>query len=102
MTIKKALVPNFTSPDYWQGLLAEARLAFSLLRDERVPLYLKAVPFLVGIYLLSPLDLVPGFIPIVGQLDDFAVLLMGIKLFTRLVPDDVAAAHKLELATDKS
>lgn len=43
----------------------------------------------MAIYLLSPLDLIPDFLPVIGQLDDFGLLLMALSAFIRLAPDDV-------------
>lgn len=73
------------------------RLALRLVRDPRVPLYAKAVPALALLYALSPLDFVPDLIPIVGQLDDLAVLLAGLELFIKLCPDDVVDEHRAGL-----
>ena len=87
--LKTLLLPNAINPTYWKRMGGEAKLVFSLLKDSRVPIYMKAIPILVIVYLLSPLDLVPGFLPVVGQMDDFALLLLGLKAFTRLVPDEV-------------
>lgn len=71
----------------------EIKLALQLIVDRRVPIYLKILPFLVGLYLLSPLDLIPGFLPVIGQLDDFALLIIGVSVFIRLAPDDVVAEY---------
>ena len=60
-------------------LIRDGRLALKLLRDPRVPLWPKAAAGLAVLYVLSPLDLVPDFIPLAGQLDDVAVQLMGIE-----------------------
>jgi uncharacterized membrane protein YkvA (DUF1232 family) len=71
-------------------LFQNGRLAWRLLRDGRVPSLLKfVVPGVVGAYLLMPIDLAPDFIPILGQLDDLAVLALAIKLFIELSPRNV-------------
>jgi uncharacterized membrane protein YkvA (DUF1232 family) len=44
-------------------------------------------------YALSPIDPIPGFIPIIGQLDDLAVLVLGVRTALRSAPADVAAGH---------
>jgi uncharacterized membrane protein YkvA (DUF1232 family) len=59
-----------------------------------VPTYLKVVPFAALAYVLSPLDFLPDFIPIVGQLDDLGVLILGVKAFLRLCPADAVAFHR--------
>jgi uncharacterized membrane protein YkvA (DUF1232 family) len=58
-------------------------------RDPRVPWYAKAVVALVAGYTLSPIDLIPDFIPVLGYLDDLLLLPLGIALAIRLMPADV-------------
>lgn len=55
-------------------------------RDPRVPWYAKAVAGAVAAYALSPVDLIPDFIPVVGYLDDLVVVPLGILLAVKLVP----------------
>ncbi|PKP94951.1 MAG: hypothetical protein CVT77_00685 [Alphaproteobacteria bacterium HGW-Alphaproteobacteria-16] len=55
-------------------------------RDPRVPWYAKALAGAVAAYALSPIDLVPDFIPILGYLDDLLIVPAGIWLVVRLVP----------------
>jgi uncharacterized membrane protein YkvA (DUF1232 family) len=63
-------------------------LAFA---DARTPWYAKGLLIVVLGYALSPLDLIPDVIPILGQLDDLLLLPLGIALAFRLVPPDVLA-----------
>lgn len=91
------LIPSFANPRYWRLIIQEIILAFKLLTDSRVSTAHKAIPILVAVYLLSPLDLVPAIIPVFGQLDDLALLLLGLKFFTRLVPDDIIADYRPEV-----
>jgi uncharacterized membrane protein YkvA (DUF1232 family) len=63
-------------------------------RDPRVPWPAKAVAASVAAYALSPIDLVPDFIPILGQLDDVLILPLGILLAIRLIPADLMAEHR--------
>lgn len=58
-------------------------------RDPRVPWYAKTVAGLVAAYALSPIDLIPDFIPIVGYLDDLLIVPAGIMLAVRLTPADL-------------
>ena len=60
-------------------------------RDPRVPWYAKALAALVAAYALSPIDLIPDFIPVLGYFDDLVVLPLGIKVAIRMIPDDVMA-----------
>jgi uncharacterized membrane protein YkvA (DUF1232 family) len=60
-------------------------------RDARVPWYTKALALALVGYALSPLDLIPDFVPIIGFLDDLILVPRGILLTLRLTPRDVLA-----------
>ncbi|MEQ8826962.1 MAG: YkvA family protein, partial [Parvibaculum sp.] len=63
-------------------------------RDPRVPWYAKALAVLVVGYALSPVDLIPDFIPVLGLLDDLIVVPLGIMLVIRLIPAEIMAEHR--------
>jgi uncharacterized membrane protein YkvA (DUF1232 family) len=63
-------------------------------RDPRVPWYAKALAAFVAGYALSPIDLIPDFIPILGYLDDLILVPAGIWLVIRLIPADVMEEHR--------
>jgi uncharacterized membrane protein YkvA (DUF1232 family) len=72
-----------------------ARLTAGLLRDPEVPKRSK-VALTAGLaYLLSPIDLVPGLIPVIGQLDDVLAVLLGVRLALAALPERVRADHLL-------
>ncbi|BCG72000.1 membrane protein [Mesorhizobium sp. 113-1-2] len=58
-------------------------------RDPRVPWYAKATAGAVAAYALSPIDLIPDFIPVIGYLDDLIIVPLGIMLAVKLVPADL-------------
>lgn len=58
-------------------------------RDPRVPWYAKLFGAIVAAYALSPVDLIPDFIPIIGYLDDMILLPLGIALAIRMIPKAV-------------
>src|SRR6202048_297575 len=60
-------------------------------RDPRVPWYAKFLAIAVAGYALSPIDLIPDFIPVVGYLDDLIIVPLGIWLVVSLIPDEVMA-----------
>jgi uncharacterized membrane protein YkvA (DUF1232 family) len=68
-------------------------LAGNLIRDNRLSQAQKAAAVACLGYALSPIDLVPGFIPIAGQLDDLAVLIGGLRTLLRTLPPSVAEEH---------
>jgi uncharacterized membrane protein YkvA (DUF1232 family) len=60
-------------------------------RDPRTPWYAKVLAACVVAYALSPLDLIPDFIPVLGYLDDLVLIPLGIALALRLIPSAVMA-----------
>jgi uncharacterized membrane protein YkvA (DUF1232 family) len=58
-------------------------------KDPRVPLLPKALLIMVVVYALSPIDLIPDFIPVLGFLDDLILLPLGIALVIKMIPKDV-------------
>ena len=82
----------------FQAALENVQLVWRLLQDDRVPTLLKvAIPLVVAVYFISPLDLIPDFIPVLGQLDDLGVILLGMTLFIQLAPREVVNEHRLAL-----
>lgn len=65
-------------------------------RDPRVPWYAKAVAGAVAAYALSPIDLIPDFIPVIGYLDDLIIVPLGILLAVKLVPTHLMAEFRAE------
>lgn len=63
-------------------------------RDPRVPWHAKALALVVAAYALSPIDLIPDFIPVLGYLDDLIIVPLGIVLAVRMIPPDVMAEHR--------
>lgn len=75
--------------ELWQ----QVRLVFQLIKDREVPIYLKILPFLGIIYTLFPIDIITDVIPVLGQLDDLTILLIGAKVFIEMAPQQVVARH---------
>ncbi|MEN3348207.1 MAG: hypothetical protein V7632_1842 [Bradyrhizobium sp.] len=69
-------------------------------RDPRVPWYAKALAVSIAAYALSPIDLIPDFIPVIGYLDDLILLPIGIWLAIRLIPPDVMAECRTRASAD--
>jgi uncharacterized membrane protein YkvA (DUF1232 family) len=93
----------------WAAALRENTFALYLAsRDPRVPWFAKLVLAIVVGYALSPIDLIPDFIPVLGYLDDLLILPLGIALAIKLMPPAVwrecrqAARHRLAGALPRS
>jgi uncharacterized membrane protein YkvA (DUF1232 family) len=64
-------------------------------RDPRVPWYAKALALCVAGYALSPIDLIPDFVPVLGYLDDVILVPLGILLLIKLIPPEIMAEHRI-------
>jgi uncharacterized membrane protein YkvA (DUF1232 family) len=74
----------------WAGRVRKETYAVYLAaRDERTPWYAKAIAIVVVGYALSPIDLVPDFIPVLGYLDDLVIVPAGLAIAVRLIPSQV-------------
>ncbi len=88
---------NRKSPGFWVELINSFRLAWRLIRDNRVPWIIKLVPLIVLIYIISPLDFIPDFIVGIGQLDDLTILILGVQVFILLSPRSIVQQHRDEI-----
>jgi uncharacterized membrane protein YkvA (DUF1232 family) len=93
MVNKRDIINNQNS-GFFQDLVLRLKLILRLIGDRRVNPLLKLLPIVAALYVISPLDLIPGaLIPIIGALDDAAVLWLGTTLFITLCPDEVVQEH---------
>jgi uncharacterized membrane protein YkvA (DUF1232 family) len=68
------------------------------LRDPRVPWYVKVLGAGIVAYALSPIDLIPDFIPVLGYLDELVLLPLGLLLVVRLIPQGILDEHRAAAA----
>ena len=68
-------------------------LAVALTREPRIPLAVRAIPPALILYLATPIDVIPDFIPVIGQLDDLLIVVIGIGLLLRFTPRYVLEDH---------
>ena len=80
--------------DWARSIRRDVRAVYLASRDPRTPWYAKAVAIGVAAYALSPIDLIPDFIPVLGQLDEVVILPFGIWLVVRMIPADVMEEHR--------
>jgi len=81
-----------------RALKAEIAVLAAAVRDARTPWYAKVLGVIIVAYALSPIDLIPDFIPVLGYLDDLLLLPLGIWLVRRIIPADVMAEHRASVA----
>ncbi|TWA60790.1 uncharacterized membrane protein YkvA (DUF1232 family) [Azospirillum brasilense] len=67
-------------------------------RDPRTPWYARVAAAAVAAYALSPIDLIPDFVPVLGYLDDLLIVPLGILLVIRLIPAAVLEEHRVTAA----
>ncbi|RAH98180.1 hypothetical protein DLJ53_26035 [Acuticoccus sediminis] len=77
-----------------RGLKAEVRALAIAARDRRTPWYAKALALAVVAYAVSPIDLIPDAIPVLGYLDDLVIVPLGILLTVRLIPAPLMAEFR--------
>lgn len=73
----------------WAGLFKPVRKAWGYMKNPLVPWWVKLIPILVILYVISPLDFLPDAVLGLGQLDDIGIILIGLKLFFMLIPKPV-------------
>ncbi len=77
------------------------RLLLALVRDDRVPASRKAVLGLAAAYLALPVDLIPEAVPVIGALDDLAVVILALDVFLETVPPQLLEEKLVELEIDR-
>lgn len=85
---------NGTLKNWARALKRDVHAIYLASRDPRVPWYAKALAVAVAGYALSPIDLIPDFIPVLGYLDDIILVPLGIVLVLRLIPPQIMAEHR--------
>lgn len=80
--------------DWARAIKRDAHAVYLAARDRRTPWYAKALAFCVAGYALSPIDLIPDFIPVLGYLDDVILLPLGIWAVVGLIPPELMAEHR--------
>jgi uncharacterized membrane protein YkvA (DUF1232 family) len=81
------------------SIIKNAKLVWRLLRDPDVPASLKMIPPATLLYLLFPFDFLPDLALGLGQLDDIAIILLGVKLFIELCPQEIVRRHLREMSS---
>ncbi len=85
-------------------LRSKLELAWLLLRDERIPLVSRAILPALFVYLALPIDLIPDFIPVLGQVDDVVIAIAAVTILLRSTPRALLEEHlsRLELEAARS
>lgn len=89
--------PVVTSPGGLAQAVRTLRLVWRLLKDPRISIFPKLIPFAALAYVLSPIDLIPDFVLGLGQVDDFGIALLGVALFIEMCPRVYVDEHRAAL-----
>jgi uncharacterized membrane protein YkvA (DUF1232 family) len=81
-------------------LRTEVVVLYYSFRDRRTPWYAKALTAIVVAYALSPVDLIPDFIPVLGYLDDLILIPAGVYLTLKLIPAEVLEEYREKARTE--
>jgi uncharacterized membrane protein YkvA (DUF1232 family) len=84
--------------DWARAIKRDVHAIYLAARDPRVPWYAKALALCVAGYALSPIDLIPDFIPVIGYLDDLIIVPLGILAVVKLIPPEIMAEHRATAA----
>jgi len=77
-----------------EDMMSDVYALYLARNDPRIPWYAKAIIVLTVLYALSPIDLIPDFIPFFGYLDDLIIVPLGIALAIRLMPEDIWTEYR--------
>ena len=80
--------------DRAKQLKTDVPAVFIALGDKKTPWYAKVFALFTVAYALSPIDLIPDFIPVLGYLDDLIILPLLVALTVKCIPSDVYAQHR--------
>ena len=80
--------------DWARSVKCDAHAVYLAARDPRTPWYAKALALCVAGYALSPIDVIPDFIPVLGYLDDIVIVPFGILAVVHMIPVEVMAEHR--------
>jgi uncharacterized membrane protein YkvA (DUF1232 family) len=78
----------------------EVYVLYQALKDPRTPWYAKALITLIAAYVLSPVDLIPDFIPVLGYLDDIVLVTVVVLMVRKMIPKEVLEEYRQRVKPD--
>ena len=79
----------------FKEIISQGKLAWKLFRDPDVSALVRfGIPLIGLVYIISPVDIIPDVIPVLGQMDDVAVIMLLTQLFISLAPDNIVAMYR--------
>ena len=90
------IIKQLSNPGFVQRSLGELKQAWWLFKQSDVPILTKLIPIVAALYVVMPVDVIPDFIPALGQADDIAFVMLGIRAFLHLSPPEVVGRYEAE------
>jgi uncharacterized membrane protein YkvA (DUF1232 family) len=88
-------------PSLLKTLWSHLRLSVRLMREPHVRWWCKTIPLGAVAYVLSPVDILPDVLPLLGQLDDIGLLGVAVEAFLRTAPSEAVQFHRSALAAGR-
>ena len=88
-----------TAKDWARQAKRDVVAVYFAARNPSTPLLVRVLALAVAAYALSPIDLIPDFIPVLGYLDDLLIVPVGLIVVIRLLPPEILAASRAQAAT---
>lgn len=95
---RNLLGPYIPEGSFIRETIQQGKLIYNLMLDQRVPALSKLIPLASLAYLFFPVDVIPDLFVGLGQLDDLAIVMLGLRFFLELAPADVVREHLKRLA----
>ena len=89
----RRLPGNLSARDLVFALPHIAKLSWRVVRDDRIPTWIRAGLAGVAAYLVLPFDVVPDWVPVLGQMDDLLIVTIGVRTLLRRVPSEILEEH---------
>lgn len=87
-----------TAKSWARGIKRDVVVVYFAARNPQTPLLIRLLALGVAAYALSPIDLIPDFIPVFGYLDDLLIVPLGLMLVVRLLPPEVLEMSREQAA----
>ncbi len=95
---KNWLGPYSPQGNILREVVQQIKLLYHLMLDPRVHPLAKLIPIAAVVYVISPVDIISDVIPVLGQLDDAAIVMLGMRMFFEVAPPDVVREYLKRLA----
>ena len=95
-----AITTRLSDGSFVQKAFSDLKMAYWLMKQPDVSLLSKLIPVAIVIYTLIPVDFIPDIIPVLGQIDDVALIMLGVRAFLRLASPAVVGRYEASLATN--